>query len=216
MKSIPVVILVRVSTSAQETDRQKFELTSYAAKEGYQVVKVIEESISGTSTKENRTGLQQVEEMARRGEIKKVLVHEISRVARKNSVAHQFLETLEEYGVSLYWHQHRIETLLPNGKRNPAASIMFSLLAELGREERETLVSRIKSGIENSRRRGVQIGRPKGSTESDADILGKHKDIIKLLNRGVSIRHIASLTSKSTTTVQKVKKLHSQKGVSHA
>lgn len=208
MKHTPVAILVRVSTLAQETQRQVTELKEYADQQGYKVVEVVEETISGASSRRDRTGLQKVEEMARQGVITKVLVHEISRVARKNSVAHQFLETLEEYKVSLYWHQHRIETLLPNGNRNPAASIMFSLLAELGREERSTLVTRIKSGIENSRRNGVVIGRPRGSTVSDEDTLSKHKDIVRLLNRGSSIRHIATLTKKSTTTVQRIKKMH--------
>lgn len=210
MQSTPVAILVRVSTLAQETQRQVIELKEYADQQGYRVLEVIEEKVSGASSKKDRTGLQRVEEMARQGIITKVLVHEVSRVARKNSVAHQFLETLEEYKVSLYWHQHRIETLLPSGQRNPAASIMFSLLAELGREGRSTLVTRIKSGIENSRRNGVVIGRPQGSTVSDEDTLSKHKDIVRLLNRGSSIRHIATLTTKSTTTVQRVKKLHLQ------
>ena len=208
MKQTPVAILVRVSTLARGPPRQVTELKEYADQQGYKVVEVVEETISGASSRRDRTGLQKVEEMARQGVITKVLVHEISRVARKNSVAHQFLETLEEYKVSLYWHQHRIETLLPNGNRNPAASIMFSLLAELGREERSTLVTRIKSGIENSRRNGVVIGRPRGSTVSDEDTLSKHKDIVRLLNRGSSIRHIATLTKKSTTTVQRIKKMH--------
>ena len=43
-------------------------------------------------------------------------------------------------GVSLYWHAQRIETLLPSGKRNPAASIMFSLLAEMALNERDRSV----------------------------------------------------------------------------
>jgi DNA invertase Pin-like site-specific DNA recombinase len=42
--------------------------------------------------------LPDVEELARSGKVKKVLVHEISRLARKNSVAHRFVETLEEHG----------------------------------------------------------------------------------------------------------------------
>jgi hypothetical protein len=47
---------------------------------------------------------------------------------------------MESLGFSLYWHARRIETLLSNGKSNPAASIMFSLFAEMARSERETLL----------------------------------------------------------------------------
>ena len=79
------------------------------------------------------------------------LVHEISRLARRNSVAHRFVETLEECGVSLYWHAQGIETLLPNGKRNPAAGIMLALLAEMARNQTETLRERINSGLAEAR-----------------------------------------------------------------
>ncbi len=48
-----------------------------------------------------------------------------------------FVERLEDYGVSLYWHAQGLETLLPNGKRNPGAGIMLALLAEMARAEVE-------------------------------------------------------------------------------
>ena len=97
---IPVVILVRVSTVKQETARQISELQQHAAGKGYHVVEVCEEKISGSAQDDDRHGLRRVEELAVSGKIKKVLVHEVSRVARRNSVAHRFVETLEECGVS--------------------------------------------------------------------------------------------------------------------
>jgi DNA invertase Pin-like site-specific DNA recombinase len=56
--------------------------------------------------------------------------------------------------VSLYWHAQAIETLLPGGKRNPAAGIMLALLAEMARNETETLRERIKSGQMRQRAHG--------------------------------------------------------------
>jgi hypothetical protein len=50
-------------------------------------------------------------ELVEAGTIEKVLVHEVSRLARRNSVAHEFIEFLEAHGVSLYWHSQAIETL---------------------------------------------------------------------------------------------------------
>ena len=70
---------------------------------------------------------------------------------------------LEELGVSRYWHQKGGETLLANGKRNPAAEIMFALLAEMARAEREALSERIKSGLEGAKCKGRTLGGPKGS-----------------------------------------------------
>src|SRR6201982_1607906 len=110
--NIPVAILVRVSTSKQETARQLAELTHYADSKGYSVVEVCKETISGNADADERHGLRRVEELAEAGKIKKVLVHEVSRIARRNSVAHRFVEKLEACGVSLYWHAQNIETLL--------------------------------------------------------------------------------------------------------
>jgi DNA invertase Pin-like site-specific DNA recombinase len=204
-KSIPVAVLVRVSTSKQETTRQIQELTAYAQSKGYTVVEVCRETISGDSAADDRQGLRRVEELAAAGKIKKVLVHEISRVARRNSVAHRFVETLESHGVSLYWHAQGIETLLPNGKRNPAAGIMLALLAEMARAELETLRARIASGLAAARRAGKKLGRPIGTSMSQDAFLQRHRDVVRLLKSGQSVRNAAKLADKGVSTVQRVK-----------
>ncbi len=204
---VPVAILVRVSTSKQETARQVRELTHYADSKGYLVVEVCRETISGDSASDERKGLQRVEELAAAGKIRKVLVHEISRIARRNSVAHKFVETLETHGVSLYWHAQGIETLLPNGKRNPAAGIMLALLAEMARAELETLRARIASGLAEARRNGKKLGRPVGSSLSRTVFLQKHRDIVRLLKSGQSVRNSAKIAEKGNSTVQRVKAL---------
>jgi DNA invertase Pin-like site-specific DNA recombinase len=201
----PVAILVRVSTVKQETDRQISELSAYAKSKGYNVVEICRETISGTDNGDHRYGLKRVEELATQGKVEKVLVHEISRLARRNSVAHRFVEMLEECRVSLYWHAQGIETLLPNGKRNPAAGIMLALLAEIARSEVETLRERIKSGLAEAKRKGVRLGRPKGTTLSRDVFIRKHKDIVRQLRAGQSVRNAAKITGKGASTVQRVK-----------
>lgn len=201
----PVVILVRVSTVKQETDRQISELWAYAKSKGYDVVEICRETISGNANGDDRHGLRRAEALAIEGKIKKVLVHEISRLARRNSVAHQFVETLEDCGVSLYWHAQGFETLLPNGRRNPAAGIMLALLAEMARSEIETLRERIKSGLAEAKRKGVRLGRPRGTILDREIFLQKHKDIVRLLRAMHSIRNAAKISGKGISTVQRVK-----------
>ena len=204
-KSVPVCILVRVSTVRQESARQVDELRAVAESNGWEVVEVCKETITGRATAEERKELQHVEGLAAAGKIKKVLVHEVSRLSRRPSLAHTFVETLEGHGVSLYWHAQSIETLLPSGKRNPAAAIMLAVLAEMARAETETLRERIKSGLDEARRNGVTLGRREGSTLAPAAFLAKHKDVSKLLREGQSIRHAAKITGKGVSTVQRVK-----------
>jgi DNA invertase Pin-like site-specific DNA recombinase len=169
------------------------------------VVAVLEETISGTTAGAERTGLQAVRDLVEAGTVKKVLVHEVSRLSRRPSVVHSFVEELEQAGVSLYWHAQRIETMLVSGKRNPAAAIMLALLAEMARAETDTLRDRIKSGLDAARRKGVTLGRKPGSTTPTAAFLARHKDIVKLLKDGQSVRHTAAITGKGGSTVQRVK-----------
>jgi len=204
---IPVAILVRVSTAKQETARQISELQAYADAKGYEVIELCQETISGQADECKRHGLGRAEELARSGKVQKVLVHEISRLARKNSVAHRFVESLEECKVSLYWHAQAVETLLDNGKRNPAAGIMLALLAEIARNEAETLRERIQSGLAEARRKGIKLGRPVGTKLRREDFLQRHRDILRQLKAGQSVRNAAKITGKGVSTVQRVKAL---------
>ncbi len=204
-QTVPVAILVRVSTQRQETDRQVEELEAYARQKGFTVVEVCRETVSGRADEDEREGLKRAEHLARTGKIKKVLVHEVSRLARRNSIAHKFVETLEDAGVSLYWHAQGVETLLPSGKRNPAAGIMLALLSEMARAEVETLRERIVSGLAHAKRNGQTLGRPAGSTLAPAQFLKRHADIVRQLRDGQSVRNTAKITGKGMSTVQRVK-----------
>jgi DNA invertase Pin-like site-specific DNA recombinase len=205
--NLPVAILVRVSTAKQDTERQISELREVARRKNFAVVEVCEETVLGRPDVSRRVGLKRAEELAVSGKVRKVLVHEISRLARKNSIIHNFVETLEECGASLYWNAEGIDTMLDNGKRNQAASIMLALLAEMARSEADTLRDRIKSGLTEARRRGKKLGRPTGSTLPVAAFLKKHRDLVRLLRAGQSIRNTAKITSKGISTVQRVKRL---------
>ena len=99
-----------------------------------------------------------------------------------------------------------IETLLPDGRRNPAAGIMLALMSELAMSERETLIERINSGIAAAKRKGVTLGRPKGSTTDPGEMMAKHADIVRHLRAGHSIRHTAKITGKAGGTVMAVKR----------
>ena len=91
---------------------------------------------------------------------------EVSRLGRSTVEVLQIVEELTQLGSSSYVQNFGLETL-KNGKRNPVAQFMFTLLAEFARLERE----RILSGMDEARRQGIRIGRPAGTTENKADFL---------------------------------------------
>lgn len=200
-----VAILVRVSTDDQNTARQITELRTVADANQWEVVEVIEEAgVSGNSR--TRPGVARALVLAESGQIQKLLVHEISRLARNPAVLHDTVERMCDAKVSIYWHAQAIETFLPNGKRNPAAGLMLALLGEVARQERETLSERTKSGLEKARRNGRRLGRPVGTTIPTEDFLEKHKRVVRCLKAGDSVRKTAKFCGCSKGTVERVKK----------
>jgi DNA invertase Pin-like site-specific DNA recombinase len=73
--------------------------------------------------------------------------------------------------------------------------------------ERTQIRQRIKSGYDSFRNQGGKVGRKKGYTKDKETLLQEHKDIVKFLRQGQSVRNIMKLTGKSSGTVQKVKGL---------
>jgi DNA invertase Pin-like site-specific DNA recombinase len=81
---------------------------------------------------------------------------------------------------------------------------MLALLAEIARNEVETLRERINSGLAEARRKGVKLGRPEGTTPDREVFLQKHKDIVRHLNSGQSVRNTAKISGNGISTVQRV------------
>ena len=93
---------------------------------------------------------------------------------------------------------------------------MFALLAEMARAERETLSERIRSGLDEAKRKGRKLGRPEGSKASTKELLSKHADIVRRLKDGHSVRNTAKITGKGGSTVQRVKAILKESGNSRA
>jgi DNA invertase Pin-like site-specific DNA recombinase len=201
------IIFTRVSKNVQNYQRQIDDLTAYAVKQGWVVSGVISEKISGSKSNEDRGAIAQLLESARLGKFKKVLVSEVSRLGRRPSQTHQVLEQLTNLKISLYIHQFNIETLLPNGKLNPAASMIFSITADMARQEKETHVERVISGMQLAKRNGQKFGRKSGPLYTEAQLLRKYAKAVKDLQLGVSIRKVAKIYGISADTVQRIKKL---------
>lgn len=74
---------------------------------------------------------------------------------------------------------------------SPIAKMMLTILG-LGAEiERKSIVSRLNSGRELAKERGVRMGRKKGTKISDEKILAKYPDVARKLRKGAPIRDIA-------------------------
>ena len=200
------VIYARVSSAGdrQDTERQVEDLTRYAAAAGLEIVAVYREKASGA--KEDREVLAECIVALRAGEADTLLLSELSRLGRNVKLILEVVDLLTEDGINVHILDLNIDTLLPDGKENPVARMLLTVLG-LGAElERKNIISRLNSGRQLAIERGVQLGRPVGSGMTDEELLQKYPTVVKRLNKGLSVRDTAAACDVSTFTVQKVKK----------
>ena len=143
--------------------------------------------------------------LAQSGRIDKIVISEISRLGRKVSDGIKVIEEITEANVSIYIQNIGMETLLSDGKPNYMFKPILLTLMGFAEMEREQLRARVRSGLENARRKGITLGRPKGSTQSGKDLLRKYSGLKRDLQSGLSIRKAAKLHDVSPTTAHKVK-----------
>lgn len=203
-----VVILARVSTNKQDYDRQIIELTDYCNCVGWEVANVFANKVSGAKAVEERAEIVDMIEYVRTNAIRRVVVLEISRLGRNTLEALKVIQTLNENGVSLYIKNYNLETLNPDGKPNPVASLITTILLEIASMERLTIQERMASGrdkyIAKCRETGVKMGRPSSYRKSDEEYKEQYSKEISLLRKGISLRNIYAITGTSVGTLRKL------------
>lgn len=201
------VIYARVSSTndRQDTGRQIKDLENYARSQNIEIVKIYEEHISGAKRIEERQILTECLEYCTRNSVNFLLLSELSRLGRSTLQVLRSLEILHEAKVSVYIQNLGLYTLQSDGKVNPIASIMVTVLAEMANIERSNIQYRLNSGRANYIANGGKLGRKKGSTKSEEKLREEYRETIALLKKGYSIRNIARLQGLGISTVQRIK-----------
>ena len=206
MSKIPVAIFGRVSLDSMDFQRQINDLQKVADKLNYEVVSIITEKISGAKNNEERLGVQQLLSEAKQGKFKKILCTEISRLGRSNTQTLSLIDELHQLGVSIYFQDLNSETLNEKGEVSFQTEILTNLLSLFAKNERQTLISRIKSGMQKAMAE-KHCGRPRNSKENSDAFLSKYPKVIDGLKRGLSVRECVKLYDVSLGTVAKIRKM---------
>ena len=204
-----VVILARVSTDKQEYQRQITELTERCRKMDWEVVRIFANKVSGAKSNEDRTEIQELIEFVKTNQIQRVVCLEISRMGRNTLEALKVIQLLNEHKVSLYVKNYNLETLDSEGRVNPVASLICTILLEIAQMERLTIKERMASGrkqyIEKCRREGIKMGRPSTYRKSDDEYRKQYQREISLIRKGLSLANISAITGTSINTIRKIK-----------
>lgn len=201
------VIYARVSstTDRQSTSRQVEDLTLYAVKNDYEIVKVFEEKASGV--KDDRPVLAECVKYCLDGKAGNLFVSEISRLGRTIKIIVDTIDALTKSKVNVFIQDINTNTLLPSGDENPLAGILVVVMGQAATIERKNIANRLHSGREIAKSNGVHFGRKKGQViKSHEDKEKEYSKVLRDLRQGLSIAKVAKIHSVSESTAKRLKK----------
>ena len=205
-----VVLLCRVSTAGQDYSRQVDELSDFCSKMGWNVRRIFTAKVSGAKKIEERSELTEMLDYIRENRIDRVCVLEISRLGKNTLEALKVIRLLNDNGVCLYIKNYNLETLGADGKPNPIASMICTILLEVAQMERLTIMERMASDrdryIAKCRAEGIKMGRPGTYRKSDERMRTQYTKELGLLKKGISLRNISAITGTSVGTIRKLYK----------
>lgn len=204
-----VVLLCRVSTNSQDYSRQVNELTAFCQQAGWTIEKIFANKVSGAKKNEERQEILDMIEFVETHSVDRVCVLEISRLGRNTLEALKVIELLNEHGICLFVKNYNLETIV-DGKINPIASLICTILLEIAQMERLTIRERMESGrkqyIAKCRKEGIKMGRPATYRKTDEAMKIQYAKEISLLRKGLSLRQIQAITGTSIMTIRKLYK----------
>lgn len=179
-------IYARVSTLRQDEGMQMSDLRELAKRHKWEIVtEYIDRGVSGS--KESRAELNKLMADAKRRKFDVVMVWKFDRFARSLKHLITALAEFDHLGIDFVSHQEAVDTSTPAGKA------LFSMIAVMAEFERELIRERVMAGLENAKRKGIQLGR----RETRFDV----NEAILMRKEGKSWREISKKLGVSKTVV---------------
>lgn len=217
------VIYARVSSigNRQNTDRQVEDLTAYAVKNGYSVVNIFTEHVSGEKETKDRQTLSDclkfIEDQA--NEVSILLVSELSRLGRNVDDVTKNVIAFKEKHINVYFQKEGFQLFDDNGEVNPFTNIFVAVQGMCAQIELDNIKFRLNSGLAQYRANGGRVGRKEGYRKPKEDYLAQYTELIQKLkerknhlDNGIrdkddSVRSIASAYKVNVSTIQVIRKL---------
>lgn len=199
----------RISTVGQSANRQ---IANFKTHIGFEADKVYVDKIQGNIPFLERPEASKLfDQLTTLGKPVIVVVDSIDRLGRNLLDILNTIDLFTKNGISLKSLKEGFTTLLDNGKENPTAKLVISVMGSIAEMERNRIKERTSEGIKIARAKGKYQGRKLGSVQTTEKMLQRHSDIVKKLEKGLTIREIAQITGKSTATIQKIKNVQFNK-----
>lgn len=161
------ILYCRVSTLDQKTDRQRIDKKNFSL--------VIEDKCSGAIPFFERSGGVQIKNLIDKHVIFSLSVLTIDRLGRDLRDIINTIHFFTANKTTIHFVSQGFSTLNIDGKENPIAKIMISILGVVGEMERTQIKERQVEGIRIAKMKGVYKGRVEGSKEDNLQFLGRKK-----------------------------------------
>lgn len=152
------ILLIRVSTIAQDLVQQTNKVMEHAIADGYarENIIVIEEKESGIKLKEEeRLGLNRMKQHIETDtEIDCIYVYELSRLSRRANISYSIREYLINHNIQLICLNPYFKMLDDNGKLSESGNLMWGIFVSLSENEMSIKRERFRRGIEHKKMLG--------------------------------------------------------------
>ena len=186
---------IRVSSSKQTLEHQRFEIENFALKEGIKIDTWIEEKISSRKALDKRK-LGELLNNLQENDI--LITCEISRLGRSLLEVMKILETCLNKNCQVWTIKENYR--LGNDIQSKVLAFAFGLAAEI---ERNLISQRTKSSLANIKATGKKLGRPFNAETKKLKLAKNQKRIQTLLAKGVSKSQIARIFNVERATLRK-------------
>ena len=181
MKSPRTIAYLRVSTTDQDIEKNKYDILQLANSKGLVPVEWVEETVSGHVSWKTRK-IADILEHTQPGD--NLIVSELSRLGRSMLECMEILSIASQKGIHIYAVKGNWQ--LDGSIQSKIIAMAFSMAAEI---ERDLISQRTKEALAAKKKAGVKLGRPQGVGKSKLD---QHRaEIERLLANGSTQKYIA-------------------------
>ena len=190
-KRVGIYARTSLGSDRQDITRQVSELKQIVKNHNWELIDTyVDEGYSRTTT--SRPELNRMMRDANIRKFEMVITLELSRLGASLKNMIEIVDKLREKKIQLFIVNQQIDTSTATGY------MFFSIMTSISNYEKELISERVKSGLENAKRKGKILGRKSNLTPEVSD------NIIKLKSEGVGLKKIAKEFSISVRTIRKV------------
>lgn len=187
-----IIAYLRATTTKQHLESQKDEIEQFASDKSLRIDKWVTDMDADKSRKKERS-LNLLLNRMQKGDT--LIVSDISRLNRALSEVMLVLSCCMEKGIQVYSLKDRY--ILDNKLNTLVMAKVFKMVADI---EHHLMSIRTKEALENKKKKGGPVGRPKGSDAKQAFLNKNKEELIRMLERGETVLSICKHFNVSRNT----------------